>query len=91
MAQVSAQDIIARLNAHSEALGDDIIGLVEDINDSITAPVDMSGYVEKSAYDDLKNKYIARFESGDATPPKEEAPKEETKELSYEDILYCSN
>lgn len=92
MAQVSAQDIITRLKAHEEALGDDIIGLVEDINDSVVAPVDMSAYVERSVYDDLKTKYVERFENGDAVPPKkEEKPEDEQpKRLSYEDILYCS-
>lgn len=94
MAQVSAQEIITRLKAHEEALGDDIIGLVEDINDSVTAPVDMSGYVERTVYDDLKSKYIERFENGDATPAKpveEPKDKEAEQHLSYEDILYSSN
>lgn len=92
MAQVSAQDIITRLKAHEEAIGDDIIGLVEDINDSVVAPVDMSAYVERSVYDDLKTKYVERFENGDAVPPKkEEQPEDEQpKRLSYDDILYCS-
>lgn len=89
MAQVTAQDIIGRLNAHAEALGDDIIGLVEDINDSITPAPDMSQYVEKSAYDDLKNKYIERFEQGEGTSKVEPKPTGEApKRITYED-LFC--
>ena len=89
MAQVTAQDIIGRLNAHAEALGDDIIGLAEDINDSVVAPVDMSQYVEKSAYEDLKRKYVERFEQGDGVQKVETKPTEDTpKRITYED-LFC--
>lgn len=88
MAQCTAQDLIARINAHGEALGEDLIGLVEDINDSITQPTDLSGYVEKTAYDELQRKYIERFEHGDGLPKKEEPPVVDVSQLSYDDILY---
>lgn len=81
-----AKDLIARINAHSEALGDDLIALVEDINDSVTDEPDYSDYVKKSEYDELKQKYISRFENGDGRreEPKNPEPK---KRISYADLF----
>lgn len=79
------EEILAALNGNAEALGDNLIGLLEDISDSMVDAPDMSDYVAKSDYDavvaerdDIKGKYIARF-VGPAEDTKLEI-KDETKE-----------
>lgn len=84
-----AKDIIARLNEHAEALGDSLIGLVEDINDSVIVAEepDYSDYVKKSEYDELKQKYISRFENGDGQPKPEPKKPEPKKRITYADLF----
>lgn len=65
------------------------VALLEDVADSFEEGPDMSAYVEKSAYDDLKRKYIDRFTSGAETKP-EPDPKpedEEKKEITLDDLF----
>lgn len=69
------EELIEALKANSEALGDNLIGLLEDVSDSfddngfnVDDYVLKSEYEKKSAeYDELKQKYIDRF-SGKSDP-----------------------
>lgn len=66
------------------------VALLEDVADSFEEGPDMSKYVDKIAYDELKQKYIERFTSGSDTARKDEpdeAPEEETKEISIDDLF----
>ena len=92
----TAKEIIEMLKGHEEALGDDYITLIEDVTDSVKQTADMSKFVSvddfnkvKSDYNDLKAKYIQRFESGDVSKPPvvEEKPKEEEKPITIEDLF----
>lgn len=91
------EEILAALNGNAEALGDNLIGLLEDISDSMVDAPDMSDYVAKSDYDavvaerdDIKGKYIARF-VGPAEDTKleikDEAKEEPEPEITLDEIL----
>lgn len=97
----SKEEILAMLNDNAEGLGDNLIGLLEDVSDSmedVEIP-DMSQYVAKSEYDtlvgerdELKAKYIARFmggsDNGEVIVPDPKTPDpEEIKEATIEEIL----
>ena len=60
--------------------------LLEDVADSFEEP-DMSSYVEKSAYDELKEKYISRFSEG-AKAPEKEPEKEPEPEVNPDDMTF---
>jgi len=83
------EEMIATVNALE--VDDTVkIGLLEDVADSFeeAAPVDMSGYVSKEEYDELKRKYIERFTSSTPEPaPAVEEPEEEKKRISIEDLF----
>ena len=53
------------------------VALLEDVADSFEEGPDMTKYVDKTAYDELKQKYIERFTTG-AEVKKD--PEEETEE-----------
>lgn len=63
------------------------VALLEDVADSFEEGPDMSKYVDKTAYDELKQKYIERFTAGAEVPKKEEPEEEETKEISIDDLF----
>ena len=64
------------------------VALLEDVADSFEEGPDMTKYVDKTAYDELKQKYIERFTSGAEAPKKdpEEEPEEE-KEITIDDLF----
>lgn len=91
----TAKEFIELLKPHEEALGESYLGLIEDISDSVKPKEDMSKFVDieaynkvKNDYEDLKTKYIQRFENGDYNPPKiEEEKKEEKPPITIDDLF----
>lgn len=93
----TAKEIIEALKPHEEALGDSFLSLVEDISDSVKQGEDMSKFIEvdkyndvKAKYEDLKTKYIERFESGEPkAPPIVETPPQEPekKPITIDDLF----
>lgn len=93
----TAEELGAMLKAHEEALGEDFLGLLEDIADSVAeAPEpsdpDPEKYIEKAKYDELRQKYVDRFMGG--KPAEEKTPEEKKEpeqappaEPSIEDIV----
>lgn len=85
--KMSKEELIAKIN-DSEISDEMKISLMEDITDSFeeVPEVDLSGYVEKAKYDELLEKYKARFLSGEE---KEDDKKEdeETEELKEEEVI----
>lgn len=64
------------------------VALLEDVADSFEEGPDMTKYVDKTAYDELKQKYIARFTSGAEAPKKDPEPDpEEEKEITIDDLF----
>ena len=88
----TSQEIITRLEEYKEAMGDNFIGFVEDIADSVAEP-DYSGYVSKEEYDALQEKlnaseqrYLDRFkgvgvETGAQLPAGPDTPKKEVFDI----------
>lgn len=92
----TAKELIEVLKQHEEALGDNFLGLIEDISDSVKPKEDLTKYVGidefnkvKTDYEDLKTKYIQRFESGAfEKPPIEEKPDEkEEPKITIDDLF----
>lgn len=84
--KLSKEELIQRIN--DLAIDDDIkISLMEDVTDSFetSEEVDMSGYVEKTKYDELAEKYKARFLEGEKKEETEEKKEEETEEEPKEE------
>lgn len=81
------------INSIADApIDDDVkMTLLENVSDSIDggSQVDLSNYVEKSAYDELKAKYIQRFSEG--TPEQKPEPKPEPEDdddvVTYESLF----
>ena len=95
MAEKTAKELIESLKPLEEALGDSYISLIEDISDSIKPEKDMSKYVEldaynkvKNDYEELKTKYIQRFENGNFEKPPIEVPKEKEEPVITIDDLF---
>lgn len=64
------------------------VALLEDVTDSFEEGPDMSKYVDKTAYDELKQKYIERFTTGaEVKKDPEEEPEAEEKEVTIEDLF----
>lgn len=82
---------LLKVISENEGITDETkVELLEDVADSFAEGPDMSGYVEKAAYDDLKRKYIERFTSGAETKPDpepEEEPEEEKKAITIDDLF----
>ena len=85
--KMSKEELIKKIN-ESEISDEMKISLMEDITDSFedVQETDLSGYVEKEKYDELLEKYKARFLSGEE---KEDDKKEdeETEELKEEEVI----
>ena len=90
--KMSKEELIAIIN-DSEISDEMKVSLMEDITDSFeeVPEVDLSGYVEKAKYDELLEKYKARFLSGEEKEDdkKEDDKKEdeETEELKEEEVI----
>lgn len=64
------------------------VALLEDVADSFEEGPDMTKYVDKTAYDELKQKYIERFTTGaEVKKDPEEETEEEEKEVTIEDLF----
>lgn len=64
------------------------VALLEDVADSFEEGPDMTKYVDKTAYEELKQKYIERFTSGAEAPKKDPEPEpEEEKEITIDDLF----
>lgn len=93
----TAEEIGAILKAHEEALGDDFLGLLEDVADSVAestepAEPDPEKYIEKAKYDELRQKYIDRFMGGQSAEERKAteqpaAAAEAPTEPAIEDIV----
>lgn len=64
------------------------VALLEDVADSFEEGPDMTKYVDKTAYDELKQKYVERFTTGaEVKKDPEEETEEEEKEVTIEDLF----
>lgn len=84
-----SKEELLKVITENEGITDETkVALLEDIADSFEEGPDMSAYVDKAAYDELKQKYIERFTSGAEVkkdPEPEEEPEE--KEISIDDLF----
>lgn len=85
--KMSKEELIKKIN-ESEISDEMKVSLMEDITDSFedVQETDLSGYVEKEKYDELLEKYKARFLSGDDKEDKKE-DEDETEELKEEEVI----
>lgn len=85
--KMSKEELITKIN-ESEISDEVKVSLMEDITDSFedVQETDLSGYVKKEKYDELLEKYKARFLSGDDKEDKKE-DEDETEELKEEEVI----
>lgn len=85
--KMSKEELIKKIN-ESEISDEMKVSLMEDITDSFedVQETDLSGYVEKEKYDELLEKYKARFLAGDDKEDKKE-DEDETEELKEEEVI----
>ena len=76
MAKLSKEELIAKINEKLADNSELAIELMEDITDSFEN-VDLSGYVEKVAYEELLQKYKDRFLN----------PEEVKEEIKEEEVI----
>lgn len=85
MAKLSKEDLLTRVN-ESGMTDDEKISFMEDITDSFIEPDTTELDKVKADYEDLKEKYKARFlSSEDVKEIKEE--KEEPKEMEEKEVI----
>lgn len=92
--KLSAKELIETLKPYEEVMGDEYISIIENVTDSVSPAPDLSNYVEKAEfdaikgkYDDLKTKYIQRFESGEVEVPELPPEPKEEKQITIDDLF----
>lgn len=87
--KLSKEELLKSITENDGITDESKVTLLENVADSFEEGPDMSAYVEKSAYDELKRKYIERFTSGAETKPEPdpEPEEEEKKEITLEDLF----
>lgn len=88
--KLSKEELLKSITENDGITDESKVTLLENVADSFEEGPDMSAYVEKSAYDELKRKYIERFTSGAETktePDPEPEEEEEKKEITLEDLF----
>ena len=87
--KLSKEELLKSITENDGITDESKVTLLENVADSFEEGPDMSAYVEKSAYDELKRKYIERFTSGAETKPEPdpEPEDEEKKEITLEDLF----
>lgn len=84
--KLTKEELITKIQG-AEITDDFKMELLEDVSDSFVT-VDEDKFIERTKYDELKDKYIKRFTEGAVTEEKPD-PKgeEEKKEITYEDLF----
>lgn len=89
--KLSKEELLKSITENDGITDESKVTLLENVADSFEEGPDMSAYVEKSAYDELKRKYIERFTSGAETPKPEPDPEpeeeEEKKKITIDDLF----
>lgn len=85
MAKLSKEDLLTRVN-ESGMTDDEKISFMEDITDSFVEPDTTELDKVKADYEDLKEKYKARFLSSEEVKEVKEE-KEEPKEMEEKEVI----
>lgn len=87
--KLSKEELLKSITENDGITDETKVTLLENVADSFEDGPDMSAYVEKTAYDDLKRKYIERFTSGAErkTEPDPNPEEEEKKEITLDDLF----
>lgn len=85
MAKLSKEDLLTRVN-ESGMTDDEKISFMEDITDSFVEPDTSELDKLKAEYEDLKEKYKARFLSSEEVKEVKEE-KEEPKEMEEKEVI----
>lgn len=88
--KLSKEELLKSITENDGITDESKVTLLENVADSFEEGPDMSAYVEKSAYDELKRKYIERFTSGAETKPEpdpEPEEEEEKKKITIDDLF----